>query len=131
MSIRVTLTSIPVNDQSVAKAFYTEKLGFTVRHDVPAGGARWLTVVPADDPEGVEILLEPRGMDVAVTYYEHIYEAGIPVTQLTVDDLDAEYERLSAAGIEFTMEPTDMETVKVAVFDDTAGNLIQLAQPVA
>lgn len=112
----------------MAEAFYTEKLGFTVRHDVPAGGARWLTVVPADDPEGTEILLEPRGMDQAITYYEHIYDAGIPVTQLTVDDLEAEFDRLRAAGVVFTMEPTELGEVKVAVFDDTAGNLIQLAQ---
>lgn len=128
MAIRVTLTSLPVTDQAKAEKFYTEKLGFIIRHDVPAGGARWLTVVSPADPEGTEILLEPRGMEAAVTYYEHLYGNGVPATQLSTDDLDADHARLSAAGVSFTMAPTDMGTVKVAVFDDTCGNLIQLAQ---
>ncbi len=129
MSIRVTLTSIPVTDQEKAAAFYTGTLGMQIRHDVPAGGARWLTVVSPADPDGTEILLEPRGMDAAVTYYEHLYNNDIPATQLETDDLDAEFTRLSGLGVRFPMEPTDMDTVKVAVFDDTCGNLIQLAQP--
>lgn len=128
MSIHVTLTSIPVNDQEKAAEFYTDTLGFQIRHDVPAGGARWLTVVSPADPEGTEILLEPRGMEAAVTYYEHLYDNDIPATQLSTDDLDAEFARLSERGVRFTMEPTDMGTVQVAVFDDTCGNLIQLAQ---
>lgn len=125
MSISVTLVSIPVADQDAAERFYTEKLGFAVRHDVPAGDARWLTVGAEDGPE---ILLEPRGMAEAVTYYEYLYNNGIPVTQLSSDDLDADHARLSELGVKFTMAPTDMGQVKVAVFDDTAGNLVQLAE---
>lgn len=128
MSIRVALTSIPVNDQGRAVQFYTGKLGFRIRHDVPAGGARWLTVVSPEDPDGPEILLEPRGMEAAVVYYEHLYNHGIPAAQLSTDDLDAAHARLADAGVTFTMVPTDMGPVKVAVFDDTCGNLIQLAQ---
>lgn len=99
-----------------------------MRHDVPLGEDRWLTVVSPADPEGTQILLEPAALPAAVTFCKALYDDGIPFTQLAVDDLQEEYDRLAALDVEFTMTPTDMGTVSVAVLDDTCGNLIQLAQ---
>ena len=125
--IRVTLTSVYVDDQAKALAFYTEKLGFRTKTDVPAGGARWLTVVSPADPDGVELLLEPTGHPAAATYKEALVADGIPFTQFAVDDVEAETERLKGLGVVFTQDPVDMGPVVTAVFDDTCGNLIQLA----
>jgi catechol 2,3-dioxygenase-like lactoylglutathione lyase family enzyme len=125
--IRVHLTSVYVDDQAKALAFYTEKLGFQKKTDVPAGEARWLTVVSPADPDGVELLLEPTGHPAAATYKEALVADGIPFTQFAVDDVHAETERLKGLGVVFTQDPVDMGPVVTAVFDDTCGNLIQLA----
>ncbi len=125
--IRVTVTSVMVDDQAKALEFYTEKLGFTKKTDEPAGGARWLTVVSPADPEGVEVLLEPDGHPAAKVFKEALVADGIPWTQFAVDDVHAEVERLKALGVQFTQEATDYGPVVVAVLDDTCGNLIQLA----
>lgn len=125
--IRVTVTSVLVDDQAKALEFYTEKLGFTKKTDVPAGGARWLTVVSPADPDGVEVLLEPDGHPAARTFKEALVADGIPWTQFAVDDVHAEVERLKGLGVRFTQEATDYGPVVVAVLDDTCGNLIQLA----
>jgi catechol 2,3-dioxygenase-like lactoylglutathione lyase family enzyme len=96
--------------------------------DVPAGGARWLTVVSPAHPDGVELLLEPTGHPAAKVYKEALVADGIPFTQFAVEDVRAEFERLRGAGVRFVQEPTDLGPVAVAVFDDTCGNLIQLAE---
>lgn len=126
--IRISITSVFVDDQAKALAFYTEKLGFTLRHDVPAGGARWLTVVSPADPDGVELLLEPDGHPAARPFEQALVDDGIPFTQFAVDDVRAEVERLQGLGVVFTQEATDLGPVVTAVLDDTCGNLIQLAQ---
>ena len=125
--IRINVTSVYVDDQAKALAFYTEKLGFQVKTDVPAGGARWLTVVSPAEPDGVELLLEPTGHPAAKVYKEALVADGIPFTQFAVDDVHAETERLKGLGVVFTQEPVDYGPVVVAVLDDTCGNLIQLA----
>ncbi|PYF97236.1 hypothetical protein SAMN05216184_11620 [Georgenia satyanarayanai] len=125
--IRVTVTSVLVDDQAKALEFYTEKLGFTKKTDVAAGEARWLTVVSPADPDGVELLLEPDGHPAAKTFKEALVADGIPWTQFAVDDVHAEVERLQGLGVQFTQEATDYGPVVVAVLDDTCGNLIQLA----
>jgi catechol 2,3-dioxygenase-like lactoylglutathione lyase family enzyme len=125
--IRVTITSVLVDDQAKALAFYTEKLGFVKKTDVPAGDARWLTVVSPADPDGVELLLEPDGHPAAGPFKKALVSDGIPFTQFTVDDVPAEVERLKGLGVEFTQEATDLGPVVTAVLDDTCGNLIQLA----
>lgn len=125
--IRINLTSVYVDDQAAALAFYTEKLGFVKKTDVPAGAARWLTVVSPADPDGVELLLEPTGHPAAGVYKEALVADGIPFTQFAVDDVHAETERLKGLGVVFTQDPVDMGPVVTAVFDDTCGNLIQLA----
>jgi len=125
--IRVNITSVFVDDQAKALAFYTEKLGFTKKTDVPAGEARWLTVVSPADPDGVELLLEPDGHPAARPFKEALVADGIPFTQFAVDDVPAEVERLKGLGVRFTQDATDLGPVVVAVFDDTCGNLIQLA----
>jgi catechol 2,3-dioxygenase-like lactoylglutathione lyase family enzyme len=125
--IRVTITSVLVDDQAKALAFYTEKLGFVKKTDVPAGDARWLTVVSPADPDGVELLLEPDGHPAAGPFKKALVSDGIPFTQFTVDDVPAEVERLKGLGVEFTQEATDLGPVVTAVLDDTCGNLIQIA----
>lgn len=121
--------SVFVDDQSKAEKFYTEILGFKKKHDIPLGGEdRWLTVVSPEDEGGMELLLEPSGHPAVKPYRDALMADGIPLLQLAVEDCQAEFERLSAAGVEFTQEPVDMGTVVTAVFDDTCGNLVQLAQ---
>lgn len=126
--IRVNVTSVLVDDQAKALEFYTEKLGFVKKTDVPAGGARWLTVVSPADPDGVELLLEPDGHPAAKVFKEALVADGMPYTQFAVDDVPAEVERLKGLGVEFVQEATDYGPVVVAVLDDTCGNLIQIAQ---
>jgi catechol 2,3-dioxygenase-like lactoylglutathione lyase family enzyme len=116
-----------VDDQAKALAFYTDVLGFVKKTDVPAGGARWLTVVSPAAPDGVELLLEPDGHPAARPFKEALVADGIPFTSFAVEDVHAEFERLSAAGVRFVQDPTDLGPVVTAVFDDTCGNLIQIA----
>ncbi|WP_447002774.1 VOC family protein [Saccharothrix isguenensis] len=125
--IRINITSVYVDDQAKALAFYTEKLGFTKKTDVPAGEYRWLTVTSPADPDGVELLLEPDSHPAARPFKEALVEDGIPFTQFAVDDVHAEVERLKGLGVEFTQDATDLGPAVTAVFDDTCGNLIQLA----
>jgi catechol 2,3-dioxygenase-like lactoylglutathione lyase family enzyme len=125
--LRINITSVLVDDQAKALAFYTDVLGFVQKTDVPAGGARWLTVVSPAAPEGVELLLEPDGHPAAKPFKEALVADGIPFTSFAVEDVQAEYERLAAAGVRFVQEPTDLGPVITAVFDDTCGNLIQIA----
>jgi predicted enzyme related to lactoylglutathione lyase len=126
--LRIMVTSVFVEDQERALTFYTDVLGFVKKADIPLGEARWLTVASAADPDGVELLLEPNGNQVARTYQEGVKGQGIPATSFAVDDLEMEYARLVGLGVQFTQPPTSMGPVVTAVFDDTCGNLIQLAQ---
>ncbi|MEU8728571.1 MULTISPECIES: VOC family protein [Streptomyces] len=126
--MRIHLTSLFVDDQAKALRFYTEVLGFVKKHDVPVGGEdRWLTVVSAEEPGGTELLLEPAGHPAVKPYRDALVEDGIPLAQFTVDDVHAEYERMSALGVRFTQEPLEMGPVTTAVLDDTCGNLIQIS----
>ncbi|GAA5148510.1 VOC family protein [Nocardioides marinquilinus] len=124
--MRIRLTSLFVDDQAAARTFYTEVLGFAVKHEVPMGEHLWLTVVDPDDPDGVELLLEPAGHPAVGPYRDALVADGIPLAQLTVDDVDGEHARLAAAGVVFTQAPTQMGPVRTAVLDDTCGNLVQL-----
>ncbi|MBQ1097684.1 VOC family protein [Streptomyces sp. b94] len=126
--MKIHLTSVFVEDQAKALRFYTEVLGFVKKHDVPVGERdRWLTVVSPDEPGGVELLLEPAGHPAVKAYRDALVEDGIPLAQFAVDDVQAEYERLRGLGVHFTQEPLEMGPVTTAVFDDTCGNLIQIA----
>ncbi|MFI5484698.1 VOC family protein [Micromonospora echinaurantiaca] len=127
--MKIHLTSVYVDDQANALRFYTEVLGFVKKTDVPVGEYRWLTVVSPDQPDGIELLLEPDAHPAAKAFKEALVSDGIPLTQFAVDDIDAEYKRLKQLGVVFTQEPADMGAVITAVFDDTCGNLIQIAQP--
>ncbi|MDQ0298130.1 catechol 2,3-dioxygenase-like lactoylglutathione lyase family enzyme [Salibacterium salarium] len=126
--MKIIVTSVFVQDQNRALEFYTEKLGFVKKHDVPAGEFRWLTFVSPDDSDGTELLLEPNNHPAAKEYQEKIFADGIPATMFGVEDVRKEYKRLMERGVSFMMEPTEMGEVTVAVFDDTCGNLIQIAQ---
>jgi catechol 2,3-dioxygenase-like lactoylglutathione lyase family enzyme len=126
--MKIHLTSVFVDDQDRAEHFYTEILGFVKKHDVPLGEeARWLTVVAPDEPDGTELLLEPAGHPAVKPYRDALVKDGIPLAQFAVADVEAEYERLHALGVRFTQEPLAMGPVTTAVFDDTCGNLIQIA----
>ena len=129
--MKVTIISIPVRDQEKALRFYTEKLGFLKKLDMPLeGGNRWLTLVSKDAQDGPEILLEPapNHFEPSKVFQDALLEAGIPYTQFDVDNVQNEYDRLTQLGVEFSMKPTEMGTVKVAVFNDTCGNNIQLVE---
>lgn len=126
--LRIVLTSIFVNDQNKALAFYTDILGFVTKTDMPLGEARWITVASSADPDGVELLLEPNDNPVARAYQEGVYGQGLPATSFAVDDVQAEFDRLTTLGVRFTQAPALMGPVTTAVLDDTCGNLIQLAQ---
>ncbi|NKY41260.1 VOC family protein [Cellulomonas septica] len=125
--MRLTVTSVFVDDQAKALDFYTRVLGFVPKNDVPLGEDRWLTVVSPADPDGVELLLEPDKHPVVGPYKAGLVEDGIPAASFGVDDVHAEYERLTAAGVRFVQPPTAMGPVTTAVLDDTCGNLVQLA----
>ena len=129
--MKVKVIGIPVQDQEAALQFYTQKLGFIIKHDAPLSeNNRWLTVVAKEEQFGTEVLLEPspNHFEPAKTYQKALFEAGIPYTQFNVDNLEEEYERLTHLGVEFSMKPTAMGTVKIAVFNDTCGNHIQLIE---
>jgi catechol 2,3-dioxygenase-like lactoylglutathione lyase family enzyme len=125
--MRIELTSIFVDDQRAALAFYTEVLGFSKRHDIPLGpDSAWLTVVSPERPDGPELLLEPAGHPAVKPYRDALVEDGIPLVQFAVDDVEAEHARLTGLGVTFTQRPTDIGPAVVAVLDDTCGNLVQL-----
>lgn len=126
--MKIIVTSIFVQDQDKTLKFYTETLGFIKKHDVPAGEFRWIALVSPDGQDGTELLLEPNDNPAAKEYQEKIFTQGIPATMFGVEDVREEYNRLIKHGVKFTIEPTEMGDVTLAVFDDTCGNLIQIAQ---
>ena len=126
--MKIKLTSITVQDQDKALQFYTEVLGFVKKTEIPMGEHKWLTVVSKEEQDGVELVLEPLGFAPAAIYQKALLEAGIPATAFHVDDVEAEYQRLKKLGVVFCVPPTPMGPVKLAVFNDTCGNNIQLVQ---
>jgi catechol 2,3-dioxygenase-like lactoylglutathione lyase family enzyme len=126
--MKIVVTSVFVDDQEKALRFYSDTLGFTKKADIPMGPFRWLTVVSHGDPNGVELLLEPDQHPAVAPFKRALVEDGIPFTSFGVDDVQAEFDRLRLAGVRFTQPPVAMGPVTTAVFDDTCGNLIQIAQ---
>ncbi|HEF5875776.1 TPA: VOC family protein [Burkholderia cenocepacia] len=126
--MKIVVTSVMVDDQEKAQRFYCDVLGFQPKADIPMGEHRWLTVVSPDDTHGVELLLEPDAHPAAKPFKAALVADGIPATSFGVDDVAAEFHRLSALGVNFTQPPVAMGPVTTAVFDDTCGNLIQIAQ---
>ena len=126
--MRIYVMSVMVDDQAKALSFYTEKLGFVVKHDIPMGEHRWLTVVSREAPDGTELLLEPSEHPAAGPFKAALVNDGIPAVSFKVDDLNKEFEKLRRLGVEFTVAPMDAGTVRMAVLDDTCGNLIQLVE---
>ncbi len=126
--MRIYITNVFVDDQARALEFYTTRLGFEVKNDIPMGEHRWLTVVSKDQPEGTELLLEPSEHPAIPPYKRALVEDGVPAASFQVDDLDAEFERLTGLGVRFSREPMTAGPVRMAILDDTCGNLIQLVQ---
>jgi catechol 2,3-dioxygenase-like lactoylglutathione lyase family enzyme len=125
--MKINLASVFVDDQDKALSFYTETLGFVKKTEMPVGEFKWLTVVSPEDPDGVELVLEPSDHPAVKPFKDAIVADGIPYTSFAVADVQAEYERLNARGVKFVQQPTSMGAVTTAVFDDTCGNLIQIA----
>lgn len=126
--MKIYVTNIFVDDQDKAETFYTETLGFKVKNNIPLGANRWLTVVSPDDPDGAELLLEPSDHPAVKPFKDVLRADGIPAHSFQVADLNAEHKRLGEAGVVFIQEPIDAGPVRMAVIDDTCGNLIQLVQ---
>ena len=126
--MRIVVSSVFVEDQEEALGFYTEVLGFQKKTDVPLGEYRWLTVVSPEEPGGVELLLEPSDHPAVKPFKQALVEDGIPFKSFGVEDVEAEHARLEGLGVKFTQPPTAFGDVTTAVFDDTCGNLIQIAQ---
>ena len=128
--MKIKLTSVSIDDYDKAIKFYTDILGFVKKQDIPLGeGARWITVVSPDELNGTELLLEPNASYPAMkAFKESLVKDGIPFTAFLVEDVQEEYERMKALGVEFTMEPTNMGMSTAAIFDDTCGNLIEIYQ---
>jgi catechol 2,3-dioxygenase-like lactoylglutathione lyase family enzyme len=125
--MRINLASIHVDDQEKALRFYTDVLGFEAKNDIPMGEHRWLTVVSPEQPDGVELVLEPSDHPAVNPYRTALVADGIPFTSFAVADVQAEFDRLSRLGVRFTQEPASMGPVTTAVLDDTCGNLIMIA----
>jgi predicted enzyme related to lactoylglutathione lyase len=126
--MKLKIMSVFVDDQGKALQFYTEKLGFQKKTDVKAGDYRWLTVASPEEPDGPELLLEPNASPVAKAYQQGLHQQGTPAAMFMVNDIEAEYDRLSKLGVKFTMPVTKTTGSRVARLDDTCGNLIQLTQ---
>jgi catechol 2,3-dioxygenase-like lactoylglutathione lyase family enzyme len=126
--MKIVVTSVFVDDQEKALQFYTKVLGFVKKHDIPLGHARWLTLVAPNDPDGTELVLEPDGHPAVGPFKHALVNDGIPFQSFAVEDVHAEHERLRSLGVTFTQPPVEMGPVTIAVFDDTCGNLIQIAK---
>jgi catechol 2,3-dioxygenase-like lactoylglutathione lyase family enzyme len=125
--MKINLASVLVDDQAKALAFYTDVLGFVKKADIPLGEHSWLTVTSPDAPDGPELVLEPDAHPAAPPFKKALVADGIPFTSFAVEDVQREFDRLTGLGVRFTQPPTDMGPVTTAVFDDTCGNLIQIA----
>lgn len=125
--MKISVTSVMVDDQAKALRFYTEVLGFVKKREIPLGEHSWLTVVSSEDPDGTELALEPDEHPAARPFKQALAADGIPFASFAVDDVAAEHERLVARGVRFTQPPTETGPMTTAVFDDTCGNLIQIA----
>jgi catechol 2,3-dioxygenase-like lactoylglutathione lyase family enzyme len=125
--MRINLASVLVDDQEKALRFYTDVLGFVKKTEFPVGEHRWLTVVSPEDPDGVELVLEPDEHPAAKSFKEALVADGIPFTSFAVADVHAEFDRLKGLGVTFTQEPAAMGAMTTAVLDDTCGNLIMIA----
>jgi predicted enzyme related to lactoylglutathione lyase len=126
--MKIYVTSVFVEDQAKALDFYNRVLGFEMKHDIPVGEHRWLTVVGKDNPKGAELLLEPSEHPAVKPFKDALVRDGIPAASFQVDDLDAEFDRIRDLGVEFTQAPMDAGAVKMAILNDTCGNLIQLVE---
>lgn len=129
--MKIKLNAIFVDNQDKALGFYTEVLGFTKKQEIPMGEFKWLSVVSPDGHPDVELVLEPNANPAAKAFQDAIFKQGIPITAFEVDDIDAETKRLKKKGVQFTMNPTQAGPVKIAIFSDTCGNLIQIYQKLA
>ncbi len=125
--MRITMASVLVDDQEKALRFYTDVLGFVKKTEFPVGDHRWLTVVSPEDPDGVELALEPDEHPAAKPFKQALAADGIPYTSFAVADVHAEFDRLTRLGVTFTQEPVAMGAMTTAVLDDTCGNLIMIA----
>lgn len=127
--MKINVCSLPVEDQEKALKFYTDVLGFVKKQDVDMGGFRWLTIASAEDPDGIELVLEPNGAPGSKDFQQIRFNAGMPIVAFQTTDIRADYERLSKLGVVFRGEPQSHGPITAVLFEDTCGNLINLVQP--
>lgn len=128
LSVKIYVTSVFVDDQASALDFYTRILGFELKRDIPLGGPRWLTVTGPGQPDGTELLLEPSDHPAVKPFRDALMRDRIPAASFQVDNLDDEFRRLCDLGVEFTSAPVNAGEIRMAVLNDTCGNLIQLVE---
>ena len=126
--MKIKLTNVYVDDQEKALRFYTEVLGFVKKADFSKAPFRWLTVASPEDPDGTELQLAFNDNPAAKAYQQALFQQGQPAAMFYSDDVQGDYERMKARGAEFTMPPTDVTGSKIAMLNDTCGNLIQVTQ---
>ena len=126
--MKIRLTNVFVEDQEKALKFYEEVLGFIKKQDFPVGKFKWLTVVSPEEPDGAELLLEPSDNPATKAFKKALFEQGIAAASFVVDDIHKEFKRMKGLGVQFSMEPTDLGSATIALFDDTCGNFIQIYQ---
>ncbi|HEY4052199.1 MAG TPA: VOC family protein [Terriglobales bacterium] len=126
--MKIKVMSLYVDDQEKALRFYTEVLGFTKKNDFSQGPYRWLTVASPEEPNGVELQLALNNNPAAKTYQQALFQQNQPAAMFFTEDIKGDYERIKAGGAEFTMAPTDVTASKIAMLNDTCGNLIQLTE---
>ena len=126
--MKIKLTSVHVDDQEKALRFYTGVLGFVKKADFSQGPFRWLTVASPEDPDGTELRLALNDNPAAKAYQQAMFEQSQPAAMFFTDDVQADYERMKARGAGFTMPPTDVTGSRIAVLNDTCGNLLQVTQ---
>jgi catechol 2,3-dioxygenase-like lactoylglutathione lyase family enzyme len=126
MSMKISLTSVFVDDPIKAHTFYTEVLGFETKEFVP--DAQLAIVVSPEDPNGTALLLEPRGDSFAKTYQENVYNAGLPIIVFGADNVEAVRSDLESRGVQFRDDLANPQWGIQNLFEDTFGNLIMLQE---
>jgi predicted enzyme related to lactoylglutathione lyase len=126
--MKIKLMTVYVDDQDKALRFYTAVLGFAKKTDFSQGPYRWLTLVSAEEPDGAELQLERNDNPAAKAFQQATFQQGQRAAMFFTDDVQRDYERMKAAGAEFTMPPTKVTGSTIAMVNDTCGNLLQIAQ---
>jgi predicted enzyme related to lactoylglutathione lyase len=126
--MKIKLTSIYVDDQEKALAFYTDVLGLKKKADFGNAGYRWLTVVSPEDAEGTELQLALNNNPAGKAYQQALYQQGQPAFMLFSDNIKADAETIAKRGGKLKMPPTDVTGSTIAQIEDGVGNIVQITE---